>query len=132
MIVDPDETSVLLLKEVLLMVLTNSDDYQIVSVESGKEALDLCRRKNPCIVFTEIRLKDIDGFQFTKSLKEHNPKIPVIIETAVVEDHFEKKACECGCDGYLTKPLDFSELEILVKQLIRFSLNGTSPDHDLT
>jgi len=119
MIVDPDETSVLLLKEVLLMVLPNSVDYQIVSLESGNEALALCSRNNPCIVFTEIRLKDIDGFRFTKSIKEHNPEIPVIIETAIVEDHVEQKACECGCDGYLIKPLDFNKLQALVRQLIR-------------
>ena len=120
MIVDPDETSVLLLKEVLLMVLPNSVDYQIVSLESGNEALALCSRNNPCIVFTEIRLKDIDGFRFTKSIKEHNPEIPVVIETATVEDHVEQQACESGCDGYLTKPLNFDELESLIKKIIRF------------
>jgi CheY-like chemotaxis protein len=120
MIVDPDETSVLLLKEVLLKVLPDSVDYRIVSLESGKEALALCRRKHSCIVFTEIRLKEIDGFQFTKNLKELNPEIPVIIETAIVEDHVKRKAYECGCDGYFTKPLDIKELEALIKQLVRF------------
>lgn len=93
-------------------------DYRIVSVAYGKEAIALCQEQNPCIVFTEIRLKDIDGFQVTQSIKKLNPDIPVILETAIVEDHVEQKACECGCDGCLTKPFDFNELVNLIKKMV--------------
>ncbi|MFP4622093.1 MAG: response regulator [Bacteroidales bacterium] len=121
LIVDSDQTSTLLLKEVLLMVLPNAYDYQILSAPHGKEAINLCRRKKPEMVFTEIRLKDIDGYQVTKEIKASNPDILVIIQTATVSDYFKQTAFEAGCDGFISKPLDINELDTLLRTLLRTS-----------
>lgn len=73
------------------------------------------------MVFTEIRLKDIDGYQVTKEIKASNPDILVIIQTATVSDYFKQTAFEAGCDGFISKPLDINELDTLLRTLLRTS-----------
>ena len=110
LIVDSDETSSILLQEILFMVLPSDCNYQILSIPYGTEAIGLCCKQRPKAVFTEIRLKDMDGFRLVKHIKESYPDIPVIIETAIPWEYVKQQACECCCDGYLTKPLDIKNL----------------------
>ncbi len=115
LIVDTDETSSLLLKEILLSVLPHT--YKILLMSDGSEAADLCLREKPKAVFTEIRLKGMDGIRLTKYIKEFDPGIPVIIQTAIPKEYIRQQICECCCDCYITKPLDLTELRKQLKSV---------------
>lgn len=119
LIVDTDETSSLLLKEILLSVLPHI--YKILLMSDGSEAADVCRGQKPKAVFTEIRVKGMDGIRLTKYIKELDPGIPVIIQTAIPREHVRQQVCECCCDGYLTKPLDLTELRKQLKSVFHLT-----------
>ena len=54
----------------------------------------------------DIRLPDIDGFEAAKKIKEINPSLPVIAQTAYAM-HNDREIClEHGCDDYISKPLN--------------------------
>ena len=58
------------------------EGYNVVTANSGKEALDVFRQENPDLVTLDIMMPDIDGIQVLRQLKQENPQIPVIMLTA--------------------------------------------------
>lgn len=118
MIVDSDEVSTLLLKEVLNMVLPGDAQYNIISTASGKDAITLCRNQSVSLVFTELRLKDMGGLEMTRKIKEMDSKIQIIMQTAALTDDTESRAFEAGCDKYLTKPINIKDIEDYLKNFL--------------
>jgi CheY-like chemotaxis protein len=63
----------------------------------------------------DIKLPLIDGYEATKVIKQINPGIPIIAQTAYAMTGDREKAFSAGCDDYITKPLDLKKLQELVK-----------------
>jgi len=119
LIVDPDDCSRLLLEEILRSSISNS--YQILSTSCGNEAFELLKKWNIRLVLMEINMKEMDGWEVARSIKELYPEIPVIIQTATVTDDIGSKVNTTGADSYLTKPLDSSVISNKVKEVLELS-----------
>ena len=83
-----------------------SAGYQIIQATNGFEALDAVAKEKPDLIFLDLSMPKLDGWQTVRRLKAlpEVSKIPVVAFTAhamVGDDH---KAKEAGCDDYLTKP----------------------------
>ncbi len=61
----------------------------------------------------------MNGYEATKKIKETCPELPIIVQTAYVNDADKNKVLECGCSEVISKPID---LELLVSK-IRQHLN---------
>ena len=61
----------------------------------------------------------MDGDELTRAIKTENADLPVIILTALSAIGDKKKSFEGGADDYLTKPVDFDELELRIRALLR-------------
>jgi DNA-binding response OmpR family regulator len=118
LIVDSDEYSVLLLEEMISMVFQETQDYQILSTSSGDEAISMCNGNNIRLIITEINLKDVNGLDVAKKIKESHPETPVIIQTAIITDDTEKHVYSVGADSYLTKPLDARVVSNKLKEVL--------------
>ena len=111
LIVDPDEHSRLLLEETFQMMSQYSEKYQILSTSSEKEAINFCHEYNIGLVLTEIKLKDMDGWQLTQKINELYPYIPIIVQTAFITDDIAQRVWKSGADSYLVKPVDIYEMQ---------------------
>ena len=118
LIVDTDEHSRLLLEETLQSFSEHSNNYQLLSTSSGKEAINFCHKYKIELIFTEIYLKDMDGWQLTQKIKELYPSIPIIIQTSVITDDIAQKMWESGADSYLPKPIDIYEMQKKVENIL--------------
>jgi CheY-like chemotaxis protein len=118
LIVDSDEHSRLLLEETFKSSSEHSDNYQVLSTSSGKEAINFCHEYKIELIFTEIYLKDMDGWQLTQKIKELYPSIPIIIQTSVITDDIAQKVWESGADSYLAKPVDIYEMQTKVENIL--------------
>ncbi|MBS3771809.1 MAG: response regulator [Bacteroidales bacterium] len=118
LIVDPDEYSRLLLEETFQMMAHYSKKYQVLSTASGKEAIHFCHAYKIELIFTEIRLKDMDGWQLIQKIKELYPSIPIIIQTAVITDDIERMVGNSGADSYLAKPINIYEMQKKVQRVL--------------
>jgi CheY-like chemotaxis protein len=118
LIVDSDEHSRLLLEETFEMMSQYSETYQVLSTSSGKEAINFCHEYKIGLIFTEIQLKDMNGWQLIKKINELYPSIPIIIQTAVITDDIAQMVRESGAESYVAKPIDIYEVQQKVQLVL--------------
>ncbi len=82
---------------------------------SGTKGFDELESSNPKVIFLDIRLPDVNGFELCKKIKQNEvyKNIPLYFLTAIPKSEIEKKLEETGADGYILKPFDFSDFDFL-------------------
>ena len=118
LVVDSDEHSRYLLEETFQMMVQYSKNYHLLSTSSGKEAINFCHEYNIELIFTEIKLKDMDGWQLINKINELFPSTPIIVQTAVVTDDIAQMVRESGADSYVAKPIDIYEVQTKVQLVL--------------
>jgi two-component system, cell cycle response regulator len=95
--------------------------YSIAEAGTGLDALAYVRQHAPDLVLLDIMLPDIDGFEVSRRIKGDDtlPFIPIILVTARDSTEDKVMGFEAGADDYLTKPINFSELEARVRSMLR-------------
>ena len=94
--------------------------YRVVEAMNGEEAVKLARAESPQLILMDLSLPVIDGLAATRLIR----KVPTLQSTPIiaVSAHdtadFQDEAVEAGCNSYVTKPIDFNELEELIQQLL--------------
>lgn len=103
----------------LLMQLLESD-YELLTAVDGAAAIALAEREHPDLILMDLSLPVIDGWEATRRIKANAELrcIPIIALTAHAMRGDAEKARECGCDGYLSKPLDDGLLFVKVAQFL--------------
>ena len=76
----------------------------------GKEAIDICRNNNIDLVLMDIQMPEMNGLQATEEIKKFNKSLPVIAQTANAITEEKQKCFEAGCDDFITKPVNITEL----------------------
>jgi len=105
LVVDDESHIVRLLKKYL-----KSESYKVYTATDGAEAIKKVMEVNPRIVLLDIIMPDMSGIDVLKEIKRINPKISVIMATAVIDEKLAKKAMQYGADDYITKPFDLDSL----------------------
>ena len=88
--------------------------YRVFEAEDGMEALDLAKRFKPSLIVIDLNMPVLDGLATVKNLRERErpgEQIPIVAITAYDVPGMEDAALETGCDKYLRKPLDLTELD---------------------
>lgn len=96
---------------------------QVDTAESGEQAFDLLANKNYDIVFLDVVLPGVDGYQICKTIKKDKAKkkMPVIMLTSKSSPFDRIKGALAGCDTYLTKPVKQSSFQKVVKKYLKLS-----------
>lgn len=81
--------------------------------ESGEQAIELCRENKYDIIFLDVVMPGIDGYEVCKYLKKnhHSKNTPVIMLTGKSSPISKVKGSLSGCDSYLTKPLEREQFQ---------------------
>jgi CheY-like chemotaxis protein len=79
----------------------------VVSASSGEEAVSIVQNdKSINLVLMDILLPQMSGYEATLLIKEINPDLPVIAQTAYAMHNDREKCLENGCDDYISKPIN--------------------------
>jgi len=107
MIVD-DEAEVRMLHKMYLRKL----DIEIIEAEDGVDALEQLEESIPHLILTDIKMPKMDGLELVKSLKSDGrfKKIPIIAITSRDDEETRNNIIQLGCDDFISKPADASEL----------------------
>jgi CheY-like chemotaxis protein len=102
-----------------LLVQLLEDEYEILTASNGAAGIAQARRECPDLVIMDLKMPVMDGWEATRRFKaDDNLKhIPIIALTAHAMVGDEERARACGCDDYMTKPLDE---DLLFAKLDRF------------
>ena len=94
--------------------------YKIIEAADGVEGWSLAKECIPDLVITDIMMHEMDGYQVSRQLKEHEPTshIPVLMLTAKADVPGKIEGWEAGADGYIAKPFEPKELIALADNLI--------------
>ena len=103
----------------LLTSYFKSKGYKCKGVVSGTKGIEQIRGGVPKLILLDIILPDISGYEICKMIKDHKvyKEIPVYILTAIPGSEVEKKMGEIKADGYILKPFDFSDFEVVFQYL---------------
>ena len=86
-------------------------DFDVVTANSGPDAIERVRQERPHVVLLDIRMPGMDGVETLKKIREFDQDVGIIMITAVKEDETGKACMKLGAYGYITKPLDLDYLE---------------------
>jgi len=103
----------------LLTSYFESKGYKCKGVVSGTKGLEELRGGIPKLILLDIILPDISGYEICKMIKDHKVyrEIPIYLLTAIPGSEVEKKMDETKADGYILKPFDFSDFEVVFQYL---------------
>jgi two-component system cell cycle response regulator DivK len=114
LIVDDEEYNWLLIKDLL-------EDFQVnvVWARVGQEAIDIVSSGGKIdLILMDMKMPILDGFDTTKEIKKINSDIPVIAQTAFCMPEEKERCFSCGCNAYISKPINFDELLTLANNMI--------------
>ena len=94
--------------------------YHVVEATNGEEAVTLAHSERPDLILMDLSLPIIDGLAATRAIRklEGFAETPIVAVSAHDTSDFQADALAAGCDSYITKPIDFSQLELLIARLL--------------
>lgn len=93
--------------------------YNVITCANGSEALDIYYQKTIDLIVADIMMPVMDGYELLKNLREDKQDVPIIFLTALGEFENKRKGFDLGIDDYITKPIDYEELLLRIKALLR-------------
>jgi len=92
--------------------------YHVDVVDNGLKALERIKEKPYHIVFSDIKMPDIDGLELLSAIKEHRPETEVIIVTGHGSMESAIQAMKYGSYDYLQKPFKLNVLKVIIDRIL--------------
>ena len=120
-------------KDLTIMVVEDYDDtrlllkkgleglgYSVVEACNGQEAVDIADRTRPDLILMDLDLPILDGIAATQCIRQKPElvSVPIVAVTAYPMSYSHVKAFARGCDEYMRKPIDMTELERIVARFL--------------
>ncbi len=94
-------------RRILVYRLRRIGEFDIIEADNGLEAVNATERESPDLIFMDLKMPVMDGWEATKRIRESaiGRSIPIIALTAQAMAGDEQKALAAGCDDYVAKPI---------------------------
>jgi len=104
----------LMLKQAMLM-----NGYSVVEATNGIEAVEAARQRRPDLVLIDLNMPEMDGLKAIEEIRKiKGEQVPIVAMTAFDTYGMKEAAIQVGCNEYLNKPLNISQLESLVRDYL--------------
>ena len=115
LVAEDDNINFLLFKRILEL-----KQYKVLRAVNGQEAVDMCRENRAIsLVFMDIKMPVLNGFEAFKLINSFNPKLPVIAQTAYTSVEDFEKIMQLGFTAYVSKPLDKEKIYELIQLIFQ-------------
>jgi len=94
--------------------------YRVVEATDGEQAVTMALEKKPQLILMDLSLPKLDGLAATRKIRGHqaSAKIPIVAVSAHDSPQSREEALAAGCNEYVTKPIDFEQLNSVVTRLL--------------
>lgn len=114
LVADDDKNTRLYFKALL-----NREGYTVTTAKDGEEALQIMDSEHIDLIVLDVMMPNMDGYEFTKTLRETNNNLPILMVSAKQLAVDKRKGFSAGTDDYITKPVDDEEMLLRIKALLR-------------
>ncbi|MFC1820015.1 sigma-54-dependent transcriptional regulator [Thermodesulfobacteriota bacterium] len=111
LVVDDDPSHLTTLKTII-----KSWGYHVEAVDDGSKAVEKVEDRPFDLILMDVRMTEMSGIEALKRIKAYNPSIPILIMTAFSSVESAVEALKAGAYDYLTKPLDFEVLKLVIER----------------
>ena len=94
----------------LLEVVLKRTGVNLLHAVTGMDAVRFCKEQHKIdLVLMDVQLPEMNGFEAIKLIKQSQPDIPIIVQTANSMNEEKNRADEAGCQGFMTKPISLNK-----------------------
>ena len=95
--------------------------YRVLEATNGQEAVDIAAREHPDLILMDLDLPILDGIAATQRIRQQAEmeSVPIVAVTAYPMSYTHVKAFAKGCNEYMPKPIDMSDLAELVDRYLK-------------
>lgn len=93
------------------------ENVEIHEGQNGQEALDLYKELLPKIVFLDLTMPVMDGFEALEKIKEFDKNAKVVIISADIQKLSMDKALQLGAFNFIKKPIDLTKMEQILNKI---------------
>jgi len=113
LIVEDNELNMKLFRDLL-----QAQEINTIETRDGLQVLEMAREHNPDLILMDIQLPEVSGLDITRHIKAEDDlkNIPIIAVTAFAMKGDEDKIRECGCNGYISKPISIGSFIETIQQ----------------
>ncbi|MDX6694598.1 MAG: two-component system, cell cycle response regulator DivK [Blastocatellia bacterium] len=100
----------------MMRQLLEMSGYTVIEARDGREAVEFAEQECPDLILMDLSLPEVDGISATRTIRnlEKLYDVPIIALTAHDTEDFHDAARAAGCNEYVTKPVDFDRLDMLM------------------
>jgi CheY-like chemotaxis protein len=106
-------------REILRYVLRSSG-YGVLEATNGEQAVKMCHEKHPDLVLMDLSMPVLDGYDAAQQIRQSEDigDVPIIAVSAHATMDYRARALAGGFNDYLTKPIDFAQLETVLHRYL--------------
>lgn len=95
------------------------NEYQVVEASDGMEAMELLKHQSVDLIIADVMMPKMNGYEFVEQFRMMDKITPVLLLTAKKEWKDKKMGFAIGIDDYMTKPVNYEELQWRTRALLR-------------
>ncbi|PFE52940.1 DNA-binding response regulator [Bacillus cereus] len=115
----------------LIRMQLEMEGYEVLTAADGREALERWNEQ-PDVLILDVMLPDTDGYELLRLFREKDRDIPVLMLTAKSQMNDKLLGLQLGADDYVTKPFNYAELILRVKNMSRrVKKEGVTASHEV-
>lgn len=115
LLVDDSET-VLMIEQMIL----KKEPYQLITAKNGLEGVEKALETRPDLILMDVVMPEMNGFEAVRWLRQRDAtrSVPIVMVTTEAEAESMEAGYESGCNDYITKPIDSTELLTKVRNIL--------------
>ena len=95
-------------ERLILFKVLEQEGHEVVQAQTGQQAIDFFFEHNPSLVFLDVLMPDIDGYEVASAIKSEEQQrwVPIIFLTSLTDAYDLAKCIDCGGDDFVSKPIN--------------------------
>jgi CheY-like chemotaxis protein len=94
--------------------------YSVLEASDGEQAVKMAVDERPALILMDLSLPKLDGLAATRQIRQQKglKKVPILAVSAHDSPESRTEALAAGCNEYVTKPIDFDQLNALLERFV--------------
>jgi CheY-like chemotaxis protein len=116
LVVDDSKTALMMEREIL----ERRTKHQCITASDGMEAVEKAHQERPDLILMDVVMPRMNGFEACKKMRQQatTREIPIVLVTTRGEESYMEAGFQSGCNDYITKPVNGTELVALIQSYL--------------